>query len=415
MLRIKQIYYSKLKIFLLGLVVLCICGGTNAQSPIELNAAIDSALANNGTLKLEKNKILLAKTQIGSYKNIPKANIGTDIGQINTNLFDTKFGISQSFSMPIVYKRQKELLTNYYATAITQNAIKEFGIKKKITSLFNDYQYLIAKQKLLKEIDSLFTNYENKAILRFEKGENSLLEKTQAINQRQNIELQINSLDEDIKQTLLAFNFILNTKAIFYPVSSDLFKVLDAQGNDLEGNPVLAVLKEHLQIEKSKSALALAQQKPEFLVGFNNTSFSGPALNDKTFTNFNRFTALQLGISLPLFTQYHKNVNQANKIAEKIAQNELDLQKNQLNQAREKLGSNYKARLKTVNFYETTGLNNAKLIKELAEARFSSGEIDFIDLSNYIHQVIILKSDYIESIQAVNKIAIELRYLESQN
>jgi cobalt-zinc-cadmium resistance protein CzcA len=82
----------------------------HAQTPLTLNAAIDTALKNNLSLKNVKLRATYQEKLIGASAEIPATSVFAEAGQINSFYTDTKFGISQTINFPTVYARQKALL-----------------------------------------------------------------------------------------------------------------------------------------------------------------------------------------------------------------------------------------------------------------------------------------------------------------
>ncbi len=386
-----------------------------AQDKIDLTSAIEIALKNNATLSLDNLKIQFAEKQKETYKNIPKTNVGTEIGQINTNLIDTKFGVSQNISLPIVYKKQKELLDVYYLLSQSEKEIKVFNIKKNIHLIFNNLEYLNAKNKLLNEIDSLYAAYELKANVRFNKGESNLLDKTLGEQQRQNVQTQQFNLTQEMTNDKFVLKLILNYNTNFEPLITSSFYIKNPNIEEalILNNPLVLNLKELEKLEKAKSALSFAHQKPELMFGLNNTSFSGPSANvvNKTYTNLNRFSAIQFGVSIPLNSSYYKKLNEANKISEKITEGNTEIQKQILINNFEKLKNQYIIKLKAKAYFDSVRLPNVSQIANLAEKQYASGQINFIDLTNYLSQVFTTKAEYLDLINSLNLIDIELRFL----
>ena len=138
------------------LIFLLITKISNAQTKITLESAIETALKNNNFIKNEKLKADYSKALIQSNADIPKTTVFGEFGQINSNYNDTKFGISQSFALPAVYKRQKQVLTEGYNSKILLTNLKVFEVKKTVTHLFYNYLTLKEKEKLLQKADTLF-------------------------------------------------------------------------------------------------------------------------------------------------------------------------------------------------------------------------------------------------------------------
>ena len=91
------------------LLLIIYCQLSPAQTRITLQGAIDMALKNNLQIKGEKQKLDYQQKIIKTAFNIPLTTILAEYGQINSIYADNRFGVSQSFNFPTVYKKQKNL------------------------------------------------------------------------------------------------------------------------------------------------------------------------------------------------------------------------------------------------------------------------------------------------------------------
>ena len=114
----------------------------SAQTPISLQAAIDTALKNNRQLKNERLKAIYQQTLIRSGAALPQATLSADIGQINSVYTDTRFSLTQLFNFPTVYSRQKDLLREEWKTAVLNAALKEAELKKHVSQVYAGLVFL---------------------------------------------------------------------------------------------------------------------------------------------------------------------------------------------------------------------------------------------------------------------------------
>ncbi|MEP6844520.1 MAG: CusA/CzcA family heavy metal efflux RND transporter, partial [Panacibacter sp.] len=121
-------------------------GNINAQSPITLNAAIDTALKNNLTLRNEKINAEYFQKLKGTAWNLPQTSVGLEYGQINSYYNDNRFAVSQSIKFPTVYTRQKNLYEEEWKTGLLNVAVKETELKRKVAEVFYELIYLQQKQ-----------------------------------------------------------------------------------------------------------------------------------------------------------------------------------------------------------------------------------------------------------------------------
>jgi cobalt-zinc-cadmium resistance protein CzcA len=143
------------------------CQFFNAQTPINLQSAIDTALKNNLTIKNEKLRSQYQQKLIKTSASIPQTNVSGEYGQINSYYTDNRIGISQSFNFPTVYSNQKKLLTEEWKTSVLNISLKEADTKKMVRQVFYTYLYLKEKEDLLLKNDSIYAKFLERANLRF--------------------------------------------------------------------------------------------------------------------------------------------------------------------------------------------------------------------------------------------------------
>ena len=383
-------------------------GSIFSQTKISVETAIEIALKNNNALKNEKLKTEYAKAIIKSSADLPKTTVFGEFGQINSNYNDTKFGISQSFAMPVVYKLQKQLLTEEYNSKVLQSNLKEFEVKKLVTNLFYNYLTLKEKEKLLQKADTLFAKFYEKTNMRLQKGESNILEKATAETQKTNVAIQIKQLQVEIELTTLEFQMMLNSNEKFLPYASDLKAKL--RNLTLEENPKLILIKQQKQLLSVETLLHKSKLLPDVILAYNNNSFKGIGLNDSQ-----RFHSAQLGLGIPLFGRSQRAKINASKIAEKSAEAVYQTEVLKLENEYAKLQTQYKSDLEIVSYFETNSNKNSKIIIDVAYKQFINGDINYLDFVMLINQSIAIQSSYIEAVTMLNESAILLTYLNSKN
>ncbi|HUM66259.1 MAG TPA: hypothetical protein PLV32_10450, partial [Chitinophagaceae bacterium] len=84
---------------------------------------------------------------------------------------DTRFSINQAFSLPVVYKRQRQL---YEAQEEVQQKWvnwQEAEIVREVKMLFYQLAEMRERGKMLNRLDSVFNQFQQSAALRLEAGE----------------------------------------------------------------------------------------------------------------------------------------------------------------------------------------------------------------------------------------------------
>ncbi|MCW3161629.1 CusA/CzcA family heavy metal efflux RND transporter [Chryseobacterium oryctis] len=398
---------NKIAVFILLFSVSGI--GIQAQTPITLEDAIQTALENNRNLKNEKLKSDYSKALINSGTDIPATDIMFDYGQVNSAFNDMKFGIAQSIAFPTVYKKQKNVYTEEWKKSLLNVSLKEYELKKAVSLTFYDILYWNEKEKLLNEILKLYSDFLDKASLRLKVGESNILEKTTAANQKASIEIQMKHVQQELSVLKYQLQWLLNSETNWSPEDQKLYTV--APGKDFKNNPFLQVLEQQKNVSTQQTMLEKAKLLPGFSVAYNLNSFKGMGPDDKVYDATPQFHSVQVGVSVPIFSGGQKSRIQAAKIAESVAENDLKNAEFNLQNQFKKASDVYQNNLEIVSRYETSELKNADIITETAKKQFIAGEINYLDFVMLVNQAVTLKSNYTDAVGKLNQSAIELEYL----
>jgi len=383
--------------------------GLKAQTPIDLQTAINTALENNRNLKNEKLKSEYSKALIKSANDIPQTGVTFDYGQINSAYNDMKFGVSQNIAFPTVYKKQKNVYTEEWKKSLLNVSLEEYELKKAVSLTFCNILYWKEKERLLNEILKLYTDFSDKANLRLKAGESNILEKTTASSQKSAIEIQLKQLQQELAVLKIQFQWLLNTETDFIPEDSKSFA--NSLNEKLADHPLLKIWEQQKNISAEQIALEKAKMLPGLQLAYNLNSFKGLGPDDKLYNATPQFHSVQVGVSLPIFSAGQKARIEAAKVELSVAESELknaefNLQ-NQLKKAREI----YQSNLEIVSKYESSDLKNADVITETAKRQFIGGEINYLEFVILVNQAVQLKNNYTDAVWKLNQSAIELEYL----
>ncbi|MCF8423501.1 MAG: CusA/CzcA family heavy metal efflux RND transporter [Bacteroidia bacterium] len=385
----------------------------NAQTTISLQAAIDTALKNNLTIKHEKLKSDYHRKIIKTSASIPLANVIGEYGQMNSYYTDNAFSISQSFNFPTVYVNQKRLLSEEWKNAVISITLKEVETKKMVRQIFFTFIYLLEKEKLLLKNDSIYSSFLEKANLRLAKGESNILEKTTAESQRGNIAIQLKQLQQDIAITQLQFGIILNSTTSFLPVELNKKLNLEVSSDSslINQHPLLKMMEQQKKLATINRKLEKSKLLPDFSIGYNNMTMNGIGSDNKTYNYSTRFQSVQVGLGIPLFFGAQKAKISATKVNQSISENSYLIEKNSLQNQFQSIISQYQTNLETVSYYEKTALKNAKLINGTADKQFINGEINYLDWVMLTNQAINIESNYLDAVKNLNETIIQINYL----
>lgn len=403
------------KVITAAVTFLFVCTSSYAQHQLKLGDAFRMAQQNNLQLRASVINEDYHSALIKSSFDPSPTNFAYEHGKLNSTYIDNRFTVNQSIQFPSVYKYQKLVNTANFDISKNQTAINILDIQTGIKQAFYALLVMKKRKETLRQADSIYEAFVQKAENRLRLGESDALETATARNQRLQIHSQLQMLERDEDIYLRRLQYMINTKELFIPEADSLayqldpaLLILDSVTNN---NPELQL--HAAMIEQRKVSLQLEKSKllPSFGLGYANASFSGyqtTATGEQFFTRSQRFQSGMFSIGLPLFRSaqnarikaYRAQINQQE--TEKKATNAA------LNSALDNARKIYTYNLQMITNYRETLLPNAKIIITTATNRLRSGDINYLEWVLLVNQAIETESQYYSIIEQFNESAIEI-------
>ncbi len=385
---------------------------STAQQPISLQAAIDTALRNNLSIKNESLQAEYLKKLTGTTLNIPSMAITGEYGQMNSAFNDTKFSLSQTINFPTVYIKSKALSEEKYRSGILALAAKQAEIKQRVREVYYGLLYLQQKENLLQRSDSMYAALEEKSRARLSSGESTIIEQKLAEMQRGQVRAQLLGLQSEMDVLLLQFHVLLNTQVPPVPLAGTVtFEPHALDSSALAEHPRLRVL----LLEKNAALLAteVEQSKllPDLTVGFSSQTIQGTGADDIRYSTATRFNSFQVGVSVPLFFGAQSGRIDAARTMEAMAENSYTMGKQTMNAEFVSTLRRYKMQKQVIEYYENTALGKAKVITQTADLQLSSGEINYLEWAQIVNTAVALESSYLDAVKDLNETSIHLEFL----
>lgn len=387
-----------------------------SQTPISLETAIDKALKNNLNLKNGVLKINYQNKMKGSAVVIDPLNISAEIGQINSIYLDNRFSVTQTIRLPKFYNTQKALLLEEWKSSILNLDLQKWQLKREISLIYNELNYFNEKEKLLKKVDSIYTQYFNRADLRLKKGESNLLEKATAENLKSQAELQWKAIEKDRQITIQKLSFMINDGHLYLNENKQ-FEIInfESPNTNFTANPlVIKQLEQEKNIQNAKLQTEKAKLNPSFNIGYNNMSMYGNGADNKFYERSARFHSGVIGVGLPIFNSAQKSVIEAQKINQEIAENNYQLGLINLKNRYAEILGQYQKLNEELMYYQKTGLQNGENILKTANNQYYNGEINYLEWTLLVNQSFEIQNRYIDRLKELNDKIIELNALKSE-
>jgi cobalt-zinc-cadmium resistance protein CzcA len=252
--------------------------------------------------------------------------------------------------------------------------------------------------------------------LRLQKGESNILEKTTAETQKANIAIQLRQVQQAIEMTVLEFQILLNTTQNTEPaaITYKMPGVLFVDSSSIENNPMLKIVQQQTLIARAQTAVEKSKLLPDLSLGYLNNSFKGTGADNQVYSGSNRFSSVQAGIGIPIFTKAQKARVSSSKLQESILQSQYETEVLNVQNQYRKLLTLYNSNADVVKYFEDTGLKNAALIIQTATTQFINGEINYLDFVMLTNQAVAIQSNYIEAVKALNESIISINFITSK-
>ena len=392
----------------------------NSQA-ITLENAIKIAIENNVSIKPQRLKVAQSEQLEGTAFDLPKTYFGTELGQINSRAFDSRWSIAQSFSLPKTYRQRAELLKSETALQRRTVAINEQSLKIQIYATYFELLYLLEQKALLLRNDSLFLNNLKNAEIRLKTGETGILEKTTTETQRLQIAHQLKLLESDIIYYQIQLTNLLNVTVSRvqqeggYLPEKQAFKMAFLLPTDLDllkNHPELQFLKQQIEIQRQQTLVERDQLLPLFSVGYSLQSVRGTqtfGAKDYSFNAVPQFSTVQLGASIPLFKKATQNRIAAAQIGEQVAQSTLQAHELAVQNRYRLLAQQFQKEEQNVLYFEKTALPQAQRLIEIANISRRNGEIGYVEWSFSVAQSLAIEQQYLDAVKQYNQTIIELK------
>ena len=401
-------------VVLLSLGLTAIPGSANAQTqdslkveqgftPISLQDAVERAKMNYPKLKAAQleieNQQALKKTawDLGTTKVFTGGEELPDNGTSDEGIYTT-IGVQQQnidvFSIGAKNKVQNEKI----ALSETALDLTYLQVEREISIAWGNTYTSKRKYKLYVELDSIFSDFERAARIRYETEASSKLEYLAATNQARQVSLQKMQVYRDYLSYLQKLNLWL--------VSETPYTVADASVNEIDApimrrkdsittHPMLQYYERQIDVADAERNLSNKAFFPKFNAQYGRQKIAG----QDGFFNF------QVGISIPLFFGRELGQAQSAKIQTQIAEQNFREKQLQVNSKYQDLQQGYLKWLESWQYYEQEALPLAKEQRDGAVFAYKEGGIDYTTFLQTVRDAIGIQS---KSWDALNN------YLESK-
>lgn len=375
---------------------------------------IQAALQNNQSIKS-------AEYQVEYFKQLKRT--GTDIGklsaiwmhgQFNSIYQDNNLTLTQSLPFPTALGAQVKLGKEQVIGSEKNLLATQNNLVFEVKTAYEQLLYQEAFKKLLATQDTIYSDFAKASFLRYKTGESNFLEKTTAETQLLEVKnlARQNEADIQISQTRIQA-LVKSDQPI---VAGDILQRQPApdEATTFQQNPQLDFLKQQVVVSGQFKKVERNRVMPDIILGYFNQSLTGiQNINgqDQYFGRDKHFQGFQLGLGIPLWFTPHVARAKAAAFQEDASRKNAEYFETTLKGAYEQALQEYDKDLASLNYYETSALQNADLILSQARKAYRGGEIGYIEYLQSLRSALTIKSNYLLSLNLYNQSINKLKFL----
>lgn len=401
---------STSKLATIALIFFAVNVSAQENSISDVDQAISIALEKNQRIKISNLEIEAFDSEIKTAYALDKTNFAFQYGQVNSFKNDYGIAVNQSFDLPHIYKRKKDVNLSYKQIAETNKAISELKLTKEVRDAWFNLAFLKEKQKLLAYKDTLFVDNLKAVQLKFDTESSNILEKSNAEIRLMEVKNELLRTANNIAIEESRLHFLLqDSNQLEFLPELEILDLFVFSTDSLTMHPQYLIQEKKQESAELQLRLEKAMLSPQISLGYFNISMIGAPYNNNSLASYSdRFQAIEVGVAIPLFFGAQKAKIQSSKIAVERQKVESNYVLNQLKNKAEIQVLQLERDKNTLDFYAARATREAELIIDKTSLSYKEGEIDYIEYFQNIDFAIGLKVKYLESINTYNQSIISL-------
>lgn len=329
---------------------------------------------------------------------------------------DNGVNFSQAFDFPTLYVARHKALKAETALAGRTLDSERSRVERDVTSLYYTMLHARTRVKLLEKTDSTYTALLNLTSTRFANGEVSRLDVINARQLAAACGADLHDATDAYYQLTLKMQNLLGADSPVEPAATDTLRALPQDvDNDFSFASTARGREADAGVELSRRNLSVARNEFAPTISLSATTrcliknFNPYDVEREAFKgNFMKF---EVGVGVPLF--FGAKRARARAASRDLTMARLDRDAAESAALNEYLAarSEMLTAAHNLEYHTTTGAAEADELERLATVSYKLGEINEIDLIQYLQSVSDMRSRHADAIERYNQSVINLKYL----
>lgn len=371
------------------------------NKPLQLEDALQSALKNYPTVQQAALQTQQQQALTKTATVLDPFNINSNLGQMNSKLYDYNVGVAQGFKLS--NKADRNVLNQNVNLAKSYEAVTKSELIRNVSSTYYDWLNNCQQYNLLLQFEAIYVDYEKYADKKYQVGESNKLEKISASLQLKELRQQVAQAKTQVINSYTELQkWMLDKNQYQAPTKYEMLSAINLSDSTLVSkHPALAYLQEQIKSKELQQKAERAKGNPSFNLGVNTQSLD----------HENPFYFGSVGINIPLFKNGVKARTQAAKLEIEIAKKELEKSQQEFTTVFMQQYQLQKQYSEQLDFYKKEGLPMAENMITIAQRSYKSGDIGYIEYIQNLKEANQIKSDYLSVMNSYNQTIINIQYL----
>lgn len=387
--------------------VFSILGTGQAQdNTFTLNQAVDRAMENYPSIKAAQLEIDKQQALKSTSWDLGNTLVYTGKEEVGNGLpgIHNKIGFGQTnidiFSIPA----KNKLANKRKQLAISNKSLTEKVLERNVSIAWARALFAKRQWALFKDLDSLYSNFQKAAELRYNTKQTSKIEYLSASSKYKELLVNIKTAESDYRAALQILNqYLLFPDSFDIAENGETFDIspLLMNSDSLVGSPILSFYETQAIISEAEWKNQKAKFLPKLDLGYTVQSVDGQS-------GFNSWMA---GISFPLVFFSQSGSTKAARLDYEIAGQNYNLKQLEIDAVFNEQLSRFIALQEVLNYYREEALPLAEEQIQAANLAYKLGSIDYIQFIQNMESAINTKKDFLNQQAEYVELSSQLKYL----
>jgi len=158
--------------------------------------------------------------------------------------------------------------------------------------------------------------------------------------------------------------------------------------------------------------LERSRMMPDLSIGyFSQTMIGATSTNGQVFDSGDRFSGIQAGVAIPLWSSPYTSRTKAAKWKEKAAQTNAEYYSKSLSGEYRSLLGEFEKYSNSLDYYEKQAIPEANLIIEQTTRSYRTGAMDYLDYIQNLSRSLTIMQNHLEALNNYNQTLISIEFI----